>query len=68
MDKQFNDFLKQLTPETISSIVNKAQTTLDDSREEFKENPSTNLGNQVCVISTWISLGLLEEYHEWLQK
>lgn len=68
MDKNFSDFIGKLTPDKIEAIVNNAQESLENSREDFLENPKTSLGNQVTTISLFISLGLLEEYHDWIRE
>ncbi|GEM_PF-1416485 len=66
--KNFDNFLKLLTPEKIGDIVDNANDALENSREEFSRDPRTNLGNQIATTSLFISLGLLEEYHEWLHS
>ena len=66
MVKNFNNFLINLTPDKISKIANEA----DKNVEVFKnqEDVRTRLGNQVSGISLGITLGVLEEYHEWLHQ
>lgn len=66
--KTFDNFLKLLTPEKVGDIVDSANDALENSREEFLKDPRTNLGHQVATTSLFISLGLLEEYHEWLHS
>ena len=66
--KTFDEFKLSLTKDEITNISNKAKEVLDEAREDFSKNPKTNLGNQIVTISMFISLGLLERYHEWLQQ
>lgn len=66
MVKNFNDFLRNLTPDKISKIVNEADKSIEVFRNE--EDNVTRLGNQVGGISIRITLGLLEEYHKWLHQ
>ncbi len=66
--KSFDNFLKSLTPEIIGAIADNANEALKNSREKFSEDPKSNLGNQIGTTSIFISLGLLEKYHEWLHS
>lgn len=66
MVKNFNDFLRNLTPDKISKIVNEADKSIEVFRNQ--EDNVTRLGNQVGSISIKITLGLLEEYHKWLHQ
>jgi hypothetical protein len=66
MVKNFNDFLRNLTPDKISKIVNEADKSIEVFRNQ--EDNVTRLGNQVGGISIRITLGLLEEYHKWLHQ
>ena len=66
MTKNFNDFLRNLTPDKISKIVNEADKSIEVFRNQ--EDNVTRLGNQVGGISIKITLGLLEEYHKWLHQ
>lgn len=66
MAKNFNDFLRSLTPDKISKIVNEADKSIEVFRNQ--EDNVTRLGNQVGGISIRITLGLLEEYHKWLHQ
>lgn len=66
MVKNFNDFLRNLTPDKISKIVNEADKSIEVFRNQ--EDNVTRLGNQVGGISIKITLGLLEEYHKWLHQ
>lgn len=66
MAKNFNDFLRSLTPDKISKIVNEADKSIEVFRNQ--EDNVTRLGNQVGGISIRITLGLLEESHKWLHQ
>ena len=66
MVKNFNAFLRNLTPDKISKIVNEADKSIEVFRNQ--EDNVTRLGNQVGGISIRITLGLLEEYHKWLHQ
>lgn len=68
MDKKFSDFLSQLTPEKLTEIADRTSDILEKTRENYNKDPKTSLGNQTVTIALWMSLGLLEEYHEWLMK
>ena len=64
--KFFDDFLKTLTEDEISEIMNECQEPLTTIREQ--SSGSTAFGNQIGTISYFVSLGLLRRYHEWLQQ
>lgn len=68
MDKKFSDFLSQLTPEKLTEIADRTSDILEKTRENYNKDPKTSLGNQTATIAILMSLGLLEEYHEWLMK
>ena len=68
MDKKFSDFLSQLTPEKLTEIADRTSDILEKTHENYNKDPKTSLGNQTATIALWMSLGLLEEYHEWLMK
>ncbi|GEU27909.1 hypothetical protein QuyetLC_22760 [Bacillus anthracis] len=66
--KSFDEFRNSLSEDDICEIVSVAQDSLENSREDFSKDPRTSLGNQIATISYSISIGLLEKYHEWLEK
>ena len=66
--KNFDEFRSSLTEDDIANIADNAQQVLNSARDTFTENPKTSLGNQIATTSLFISLGLLERYHEWLQQ
>lgn len=66
MVKNFNDFLRNLTPDKISKIINGADKIIEVFKNQ--EDNATRLGNQVSGISLGITLGFLEEYHKWLHQ
>ena len=66
MVKNFNDFLRNLTPDKISKIINGANKIIEVFKNQ--EDNTTRLGNQVSGISLGITLGVLEEYHKWLHQ
>ena len=66
MVKNFNDFLRSLTPDKISKIINGGNKIIEVFKDQ--EDNATRLGNQVGGISLGITLGVLEEYHKWLHQ
>lgn len=66
MVKNFNDFLRSLTPDKISKIINGGNKIIEVFKDQ--EDNATRLGNQVSGISLGITLGVLEEYHKWLHQ
>lgn len=66
--KDFNDFRKTLTPDVLSDIADRAEQALESGRDQFAEDVTTSLGNQVAVMSMILSVDLLEKYHDWLQQ
>jgi len=55
--KDFTDFLKQLSPETIVQMTEDAKS---------KSEAVTGSGQQVAAISFTIALELLGLYHQWI--
>lgn len=66
--KSFDEFRKTLTEDELARIADDAGQVLAKNRDELSDDPKTALGNQITTISLFMSLGLLEKYHEWLEE
>lgn len=64
MKKNFDDFLKTLTPDIVAEITDQA----NDAAQQLREDSSqiTSLGNQIGGVAFTFSVELLRLYHEWL--
>lgn len=64
--KNFDDFVKTLTEDEITQIINNCKAPLDKVASELLDNLA--VGGQIGTMSMFISLGLLRRYHEWLAE
>lgn len=65
--KSFDDFLKQLTPETISAIADDVNRKTQNIREKTPPGVSA-FSNQIGVTAFTISIEVLGLYHHWLHE
>ena len=64
--KSFDDFLKELTPDTIGSIVDDVNQKTTSISENHKGGFASSLSNQIGITAFTISVELLGLYHHWL--
>ena len=63
MPKDFDDFLKTLTPELIKDISSRVSSNVNDSL--FENNFSDEKDTQIIATSFSCAVELLRLYHEW---
>lgn len=66
--KDFNDFLKFISPDVMTAIFEDANKKASDIREKTDFTNVAWLGNQIGIISYTIALELLGLYHKWLEQ
>lgn len=66
--KSYDDFIASLTPADMADVVDNANTYLRQFQQNTDHSAPSFAGNQIAAISYHISLGLLEKYHQWLNK
>lgn len=68
MSKDFNDFLKTLTPEVCVEIAKSAENADIHIGNPAKDENVVNLGTGLASINFIMTVQLLKHYHNWLNS